>query len=166
VWRQNLSYFLVDCFALTWQNPRTWSVASLKYCTIIESSKRHLNHMKLSFLKSTEIFCLQILQCLLKGTVARDFLPSFFLNQSTPPRTLIHRPKPFRIWLRISRDNRFESRQNLFQRGQWPAETENEVQNSPTFSFKLQIWYKDIYLWNSFAGYSLLKNAADSKRRF
>jgi hypothetical protein len=53
-----------------------------------------------------------------KGIVARDFRPLFFFHQSTPYRSLINRLKLFRIWLCIPRDNRFESRQNRFQRGQ------------------------------------------------
>jgi hypothetical protein len=53
----------------------------------------------------------------LKGTVAR-FSTSGFFHQSTPPRALTHGLKPFRIWLRIRRDNRFESRENRFQRCQ------------------------------------------------
>jgi hypothetical protein len=52
----------------------------------------------------------------LKGQLHEIFDPSFF-HQSTPPRALIHGLKPLRIWLRIRRDNRFERRQNLFQRG-------------------------------------------------
>jgi hypothetical protein len=48
-----------------------------------------------------------------------------FFHQSTPPRALIHGLELFRIWLRIRRDNPFESRQNRFQRGfNDPAETE------------------------------------------
>jgi hypothetical protein len=35
---------------------------------------------------------------LFKGTVARDFRPSFFFHQSTPPRALIHGLKPLCIW--------------------------------------------------------------------
>jgi hypothetical protein len=50
---------------------------------------------------------------LLKGTVAQDFQLSVFFHQSTPYVSLINRLKPVYIWHRISRDNRFESRQNL-----------------------------------------------------
>jgi hypothetical protein len=70
-----------------------------------------------------------LLECVVKGTVARDFRPSFFSLINPTYRALIHRRKPFRIWLRIRRDNRFESRQNHID----PTETENEVKNSPTF---------------------------------
>jgi hypothetical protein len=54
--------------------------------------------------------------------VSRDFpLLVFFINQPHIQQinrlNLINRPKPFRIWLRIRRDNRFESRQNRIQRG-------------------------------------------------
>jgi hypothetical protein len=52
---------------------------------------------------------------LLKGTVAREFRLSVFFHQSTPYMSLINRLKPFCIWHRIRRDNRFESRQNRFQ---------------------------------------------------
>jgi hypothetical protein len=45
---------------------------------------------------------------LVKGTVARDFRPLIF-HQSTPPRALTHGLKPFRIWLRICRENRHNS---------------------------------------------------------
>jgi hypothetical protein len=41
-----------------------------------------------------------------KGTVSRDFRPSAFFHQSTPPRALIHGLKPFRIWLRNRREIR------------------------------------------------------------
>jgi hypothetical protein len=54
---------------------------------------------------------------LLKGQLYEISDPRFF-HQSTPPRALIHRLKLFRIWIRIRRDNRFESRQNSFHRGQ------------------------------------------------
>jgi hypothetical protein len=47
-----------------------------------------------------------------KGTVSRDFRTSVFFHQSTPPRALIHRLKPFRILLLIRRENRFGIRQN------------------------------------------------------
>jgi hypothetical protein len=49
----------------------------------------------------------------LKGQLHGIFGPWFF-HQSTPSRALIHGLKPFRIWLRIRRDNRFESRKNRF----------------------------------------------------
>jgi hypothetical protein len=52
-----------------------------------------------------------------------EIFDSLFFHQSTPPRALIHGPKPFRKWLRIRRDNCFESRQNQFQRVNDPAET-------------------------------------------
>jgi hypothetical protein len=45
---------------------------------------------------------------LMKGTVARDFRPSVF-SSNNPPRALIHVLKPFRIWLRICRENRLYS---------------------------------------------------------
>jgi hypothetical protein len=35
-----------------------------------------------------------------------------FLHQTIPPRALIHGLKPFRIWLRIRRENRVGNRQN------------------------------------------------------
>jgi hypothetical protein len=46
---------------------------------------------------------------LLKGTVSRDFRPLVFFHQSTPSRALSHRLNPFRIWLRIRRNNRHYS---------------------------------------------------------
>jgi hypothetical protein len=55
-----------------------------------------------------------------KGTVSENPTLGCF-HQSTPYWSLINRLKPFRIWLRIRRDNRFESRQNRFQRGHWPC---------------------------------------------
>jgi hypothetical protein len=55
----------------------------------------------------------------IKGTVSRDFWPLVFFHQSTPPRALTHRLKPYRIWLRIHRDNRFKNCKNRFQRCQW-----------------------------------------------
>jgi hypothetical protein len=42
-----------------------------------------------------------------KGAVPRDFRPSGFFHRSIPTRALIHGLTPFRIWLRIRRDNRF-----------------------------------------------------------
>jgi hypothetical protein len=55
--------------------------------------------------------------------IVRRFLVLVFLNQSNPytSRSLINRLKPFRIWLRISQDIRFESRRKigLFPRGNW-----------------------------------------------
>jgi hypothetical protein len=59
----------------------------------------------------------------LKGQLHVIFDPQFF-HQSTP---LIHVVKPFRIWICIRRDNRFESRQNGFNGTNDHAETENEV---------------------------------------
>jgi hypothetical protein len=56
----------------------------------------------------------------IKETVARDFIPTVLFHQSTPHWALIHWLRPFRIWLRIRRYNRFESRQNRFQRGHCP----------------------------------------------
>jgi hypothetical protein len=41
----------------------------------------------------------------LKGTLTRDFRPVFF-HQTTSSGSLIHRLKPFRIWLLIREDNR------------------------------------------------------------
>jgi hypothetical protein len=41
-----------------------------------------------------------------KGTVTRDFCPSVFFHQSTPPRALIHGLRPFNIFRRIRRENR------------------------------------------------------------
>jgi hypothetical protein len=46
----------------------------------------------------------------LKGQLHEIFDPRFFFHQSTSPMALIHGLKPFRIWLRIRRANRFESR--------------------------------------------------------
>jgi hypothetical protein len=46
-----------------------------------------------------------------KGTVERDFRPSVFSSINPTYRALIHVLKPFHIWLRIHRDNRFENRQ-------------------------------------------------------
>jgi hypothetical protein len=53
----------------------------------------------------------------LKGQL-HEIFDLWFFHQSTPPRALTHRLKPFRIWLRIRRANRFESRENRFQRCQ------------------------------------------------
>jgi hypothetical protein len=53
---------------------------------------------------------LKMLQLRKVGTVARDFRPRFF-HPSNPTRPLTNGLKPFRIWLRICRDIRFESRQ-------------------------------------------------------
>jgi hypothetical protein len=44
-----------------------------------------------------------------KGTLLRDFRPSFFFHQTIPPGPLIYGLKPFRIWLRICRDNQYYS---------------------------------------------------------
>jgi hypothetical protein len=62
-------------------------------------------------------------------------------HQSTPPRALIHWLKPFRIWLRIRRDNRFERRPNLFQRGQWPRWNRKWSLKFPHFCLKYIIVY-------------------------
>jgi hypothetical protein len=50
-------------------------------------------------------------KCTLNGQCHEIFDPHFF-HQSTPPRVLIHGLKPFRIRLRIRRENRCENRQN------------------------------------------------------
>jgi hypothetical protein len=55
---------------------------------------------------------------LLKGSVSRYFRPPCF-HKSIPPRPLTDGLTPFRIWLRIRRDIRFESRQNQSPRCQW-----------------------------------------------
>jgi hypothetical protein len=55
----------------------------------------------------------------LRGQLHDIFDPRFF-HQSTPPRALIHRLKPFRLFLCIRLDNRFKSHQNWFQQCQWP----------------------------------------------
>jgi hypothetical protein len=52
---------------------------------------------------SDRIFC--FLGPLLKGQCHEIFVPRFFFHQTIPPRALIHGLKPFRIWLRISREN-------------------------------------------------------------
>jgi hypothetical protein len=58
----------------------------------------------------------------LKGQCHEIFGPQFFFyHQSTPHRTLLHRLKPFRIWIRIRRNNRFENRQNRIPRSQWDS---------------------------------------------
>jgi hypothetical protein len=77
-----------------------------------------------------------------KETVAQDFLHSVF-SSINPIRAPIHGLKPFPIWLRIRRDNRFERRSEVYK----------------LFLFKVKRWYVDagIYLWNTFAGYFLLK---------
>jgi hypothetical protein len=51
----------------------------------------------------------------LKGQCHQIFEPRFF-HQTIPPRALIHGPKPFCIWLRIRRENRFGNRQNWIPR--------------------------------------------------
>jgi hypothetical protein len=52
----------------------------------------------------------------LKGQCHEIFDPRVFFHQTIPPRALISGPKPFRIWLRIRRENRFENCQNLIPR--------------------------------------------------
>jgi hypothetical protein len=55
-----------------------------------------------------------------KGTVSRDFrLLVFFIKQS-PSRALIHGLKPFRIRIRIRRQNRLCNRQNRLPRPDRP----------------------------------------------
>jgi hypothetical protein len=58
----------------------------------------------------------------LKGKCHEIFEPQFF-HQSTPRRVLIHRIKPFHIWLRIRREIRFGNCQNQAQgdRGSWSS---------------------------------------------
>jgi hypothetical protein len=51
----------------------------------------------------------------LKGQCHEIFDPRLF-HQTIPPRALIHGLKPFRIWLRIRRENRVGNRQNRFPR--------------------------------------------------
>jgi hypothetical protein len=55
-----------------------------------------------------------LLRNTVKGTGSWDLRPSVF-SSNNPPRALplIHGLKPFRIWLHIRRENRFENRQNL-----------------------------------------------------
>jgi hypothetical protein len=51
---------------------------------------------------SSRIVNCKIIYCIrFKGTLTRDFRPLGFFHQTTPPRPLIHRLKPFWIWLRI-----------------------------------------------------------------
>jgi hypothetical protein len=59
-----------------------------------------------------------VLNSRLKGQCYEIF-DLWFFHQSTPPRALTHRLKPFHIWLHIRRDNHFKSRENRFQRCQW-----------------------------------------------
>jgi hypothetical protein len=92
----------------------------------------------------------------LKGHLREIFDPRFFFHKSTPPKALIHRLKPFRIWLRICQGNRFND----------PAGTGNEVYNSLTFLFIVKIWYGDISLCYSFVGYSLFKKVVVPKLLF
>jgi hypothetical protein len=54
-----------------------------------------------------------VLLPVLKDSVRR-FSTSDFFHQSTPSRSLIYGLTPFRIWLRIRQDNRFENCQNQF----------------------------------------------------
>jgi hypothetical protein len=68
---------------------------------------------------NSEVFMILIIHSqAIKGTVSRDFRPSVF-SSINPPRALIHRLKPFRIWLRICGEIRFRNRQNRFPRCQW-----------------------------------------------
>jgi hypothetical protein len=48
----------------------------------------------------------------LKGQCHEIFDPRFFFHQTIRPRALIRGLKPFRIWLRIRRENRVGNRQN------------------------------------------------------
>jgi hypothetical protein len=81
----------------------------------------NLKKSKKKYFKLASINCyfkyfVMVIFCAFKGTVSRDFFYSRFFLQSTTYMSLINRLKPFCIWHRIRRDNRFESRQNRFQR--------------------------------------------------
>jgi hypothetical protein len=102
---------------------------------------------------SYSIICMQqLMQNQFKGTVARDFRPSVF---SIPYTSLINRLKPFCIWHRIRRDNRFESRQNRCQRchwHRWNSAKKNSVVDVPMKFFTLpSSWFQwcQWHCWNS-----------------
>jgi hypothetical protein len=59
------------------------------------------------------------------------FDPRFFFYQTIPPRALIHALKPFRIWLRIHRENSIIHRWNDFSGVIDTAETISAVLLTP-----------------------------------
>jgi hypothetical protein len=62
------------------------------------------------------------------------FSISGFFHQSTPPKSLTHGLKPFRIWLHIRRENRHYS---SFSGVNYTAETVPAVSMTPLKSFPL-----------------------------
>jgi hypothetical protein len=54
----------------------------------------------------------------LKGQ-CHEIVDLWFFHQSTPPRALTHMLKPFRIWLRIRRENRHYSRKRKCHWHRW-----------------------------------------------
>jgi hypothetical protein len=74
------------------------------------STHKERVHLFLKFRFRVEFFdfrsCAHSLMCM--DSVTR-FSTSGFFHQSTPPRALTHRLRPFRIWFRIRRNNRHYS---------------------------------------------------------
>jgi hypothetical protein len=99
----------------------SWFYNCLKYT---------VNLFKKSFCWS----CFKILNFSSKQMLSRDpdmrFSTSGFLNQTTPPRPLIHGLKPFWIWLQIRGENR----------QRWLHSGVNDIANDPKHCFYAEIW--------------------------
>jgi hypothetical protein len=65
---------------------------------MIETNQRTANEMHKIHTSNGEVAFIDCKkQILLKGAVARDFRPSVFFHQSTPPRALIQGLKPLKL---------------------------------------------------------------------
>jgi hypothetical protein len=81
---------------------------------------------------------------LLKGQ-CHEIFNLWFFHQSTPPRALTHRLKPFCIWLRIRQENRHYS---SFLGVNDTVETISAVSMTPLKPFHRCQWHR----WNRFSG--------------
>jgi hypothetical protein len=82
---------------------------------------------------------------ILKGQCHEIFDPRFF-HQSTPPRAPIHRLKPFRIWLRISREIRFGNRQNRLPWCQWDRGSWSSPSTFPVLKYVMFQYVQCLFL--------------------
>jgi hypothetical protein len=77
----------------------------------------------------------------LKGTLTRDF------HQTAPPMSLIHGLKPFRIWLRIRKENSLRNCRFCARRCKWHrCDQKWSLVNHHIFLWKLELYCRTIYL--------------------
>jgi hypothetical protein len=119
----------------------------------------------ISFLNTGNLNC-----NLVQGTRDKSFDPRFF-HQTIASRALIHRLKPFRIWLWIRGENWFGSWQNRLPGSQWDIKGELLCTSSPLiFMFSsnyLYVMFTYVFLWSPLKGMTVNNRSHwNNKSRF